>query len=188
MRLRYSQVAPGGYQALVSLGKYLSQETALEVVLLQLVYVRASQLNGCDYCIGMHTEELRKLGEPDNRIDAVTDWRGSDEFTPRERAALSWTEAVTDVNASHVSDEDYAAAKEFFSDKDLVDLTFAIASVNAWNRMGVAFRAEWPTQPQTGGDGFAPFSASEAEPPEMEAAEGEWDDEEMADDEEAVDE
>jgi len=142
-RLPYPKLAPGGYSALQSLGHYISTETALEPVLLGLVYLRASQLNGCGYCIGLHTQELHKHHEPDSRIDAVADWRGSDAFTPRERAALAWTEAVTDVNASHVSDEEYAAAKEFFAEKDLVDLTFAIANINAWNRMGVAFRMEW---------------------------------------------
>jgi len=103
----------------------------------------------------LHSEELRKHNEPDSRLDAVADWRGSDAFTPRERAALAWTEAVTDVNASHVSDEEYAAVNEFFQEKDLVDLTFAIANINAWNRMGVAFRAEWKTK-QNGGGEIAP--------------------------------
>jgi len=143
MRLKYPKLAPGGYEALASLGHYINTETVLEPVLLELVYLRASQLNGCGYCIGMHSEELRKHHEPDSRIDAVADWRGSDAFTPRERAALAWTEAVTDVNASHVSDEEYAAVSAFFQEKELVDLTFAIANINAWNRMGVAFRAEW---------------------------------------------
>jgi AhpD family alkylhydroperoxidase len=151
-RLPYPKLAPGGYNALASLGHYISTETALEPVLLELVYLRASQLNGCGFCIGMHTEELHKHNEPDSRIDAVADWRGSDAFTPRERAALAWTEAVTDVNASHVSDDDYAAVKEFFEDKDLVDLTFAIANINAWNRLGVAFRAEWKAKPLANGE------------------------------------
>ncbi len=152
MRLKYPKVAPGGYDALVAVGHYLSTETALEHVLLGLVYLRASQLNGCGFCIGMHTEELHKLHEPDSRIDAVGDWRGSDAFTPRERAALAWTEAVTEVNASHVSDEEYAAVNEFFQEKDLVDLTFAIANINAWNRMGVAFRTEWKAKARRGGE------------------------------------
>jgi hypothetical protein len=73
----------------------------------------------------------------------VADWRGSDAFTPRERAALAWTESVTEVHATHVSDEDYAAVSEFFREKDLVDLTMAVATINAWNRLGVAFRVEW---------------------------------------------
>ena len=128
----------------------------------ELVYLRASQLNGCGFCIGLHTEELHKHHEPDSRIDAVADWRGSDAFTPRERAALAWTEAVTDVNASHVSDEEYAAVNEFFQEKDLVDLTFAIANINAWNRMGVAFRAEWKTKVPSNAE-IAPSPATVAE-------------------------
>ncbi len=157
MRLKYPKLAPGGYEALSSLGHYISTETTLEPVLLGLVYLRASQLNGCGFCIGMHSEELRKHNEPDSRIDAVADWRGSDAFTPRERAALAWTEAVTDVNASHVSDEEYAAVSEFFQEKDLVDLTFAIANINAWNRMGVAFRAEWKGKVRLASGEIAPF-------------------------------
>ena len=159
-RLPYTKLAPGGYNALASLGHYISTETALEPVLLGLVYLRASQLNGCGFCIGMHTAELRKHHEPDSRIDAVADWRGSDAFTSRERAALAWTEAVTDVNASHVSDEEYAAVKEFFAEKDLVDLTFAIANINAWNRLGVAFRAEWKPKVPAG----SAETAAHAEP------------------------
>ncbi len=159
MRLKYPKLAPGGYDALVGLGHYLSTDTALEHVLLGFVYLRASQLNGCDFCIGMHSEELHKLNEPDSRIDAVADWRSSDAFTPKERAALAWTEAVTDVNASHVSDEEYAAVSEFFQEKDLVDLTFAIANINAWNRMGVAFRAEWKGPKRVSSGDLAPLPA-----------------------------
>jgi AhpD family alkylhydroperoxidase len=157
MRLKYPKLAPGGYSALASLGHYISTETALEPVLLELVYLRASQLNGCGFCIGLHAEELHKHHEPDSRVDAVADWRGSDAFTPRERAALAWAEAVTDVNASHVSDEEYAAVNEFFQEKDLIDLTFAIANINAWNRMGVAFRAEWKTKARSSAE-IAPLA------------------------------
>jgi|ERR1700679_2414733 AhpD family alkylhydroperoxidase len=148
MRLPYTKLAPGGYAALASLGHYLATETALEPVLLELVYLRASQMNGCGFCMGMHTAELRKHNEPETRIDAVAEWRGSDAFTPRERAALAWTEAVTDTQGAHASDVDYAAVSEFFREKDLADLTFAIANINAWNRLGVAFRTEWkPKKP-----------------------------------------
>jgi AhpD family alkylhydroperoxidase len=148
MRLPYTKLAPGGYATLASLGHYLATETALEPVLLGLVYLRASQMNGCGFCIGMHTDELRKHHEPESRISAVAEWRGSDAFTPRERAALAWTEVLTDLPGSHASDEEYAAVSEFFKEKELVDLTFAIANINAWNRLGVAFRTEWkPKKP-----------------------------------------
>jgi AhpD family alkylhydroperoxidase len=142
-RLPYPTLAPEAYDKLIALGHYINTATALEPVLLGLVYLRASQVNGCGFCIGMHTAELRKHHEPQTRIDAVAEWRGSDAFTPRERAALAWTEVVTDLQGSHASDADYAAVSEFFRDKDLVDLTFAIANINAWNRLGVAFRTEW---------------------------------------------
>jgi alkylhydroperoxidase family enzyme len=110
----------------------------------------------------MHTDELHKLNEPESRIDAVADWRSSDAFTPRERAALAWTEAVTEVHATHVSDEDYAAVNEFFQDKDLVDLTFAVATINAWNRLGIAFRAEWPAPKRAASGEMAPHAATAA--------------------------
>jgi AhpD family alkylhydroperoxidase len=152
MRLHYTQVAPGGYAALVSLGHYVTTGTALEPVLVEFVYLRASQLNGCGFCIGLHTAELRKHHEPGSRIDAVSDWRSSDAFTPRERAALAWAETVTDLQQSGISDEDYAAVNEFFRDKDLVDLTFAIANINAWNRLGIAFRAEWNPEKHAGSE------------------------------------
>ena len=143
MRLKYPKLAPEGYAALSALQHYVETGIALEPVLMQLVYLRASQLNGCDFCMGLHAFELEKHNEPESRIHGVADWRGSDAFTPRERAALAWTESVTEVHATHVSDEDYAAVSEFFTGKDLVDLTMAVATINAWNRLGVAFRVEW---------------------------------------------
>ncbi len=147
IRLRYPEIAPEGYAALSSLGHYINTATALSPVLIGLVDLRASLLNQCRFCINMHSAELRKHHEPQTRIDAVADWKRSDAFTPRERAALAWTDALTLLETgSHASDEDYAAIKEFFNEKDIVDLTFAVASINAWNRMGVAFRPQWNAQ------------------------------------------
>jgi AhpD family alkylhydroperoxidase len=143
IRLPYPKLAPEAFEKLVALGHYINTATALEPVLLELVYLRASLMNGCGFCIGMHSDELRKRHEPETRIGAVAEWRSSDAFTPRERAALAWTEALTDLPGAHASDEEYAAVSEFFKEKELVDLTFAIANINAWNRLGVAFRAEW---------------------------------------------
>lgn len=142
-RLRYPKIAPEPYRTLVSLGHYLRTATSLDAVLLGLVDLRASQLNRCGFCIGMHTHELKHANEPDSRINAVANWRESDAFTPRERAALAWTEEITNIQDGHASDEAYAAVSEHFKEKELVDLTFAIATINAWNRLGVAFRAEW---------------------------------------------
>jgi AhpD family alkylhydroperoxidase len=142
-RLRYPKLAPKAYEALLGLGHYIHTETALEPVLLGLVDLRSSILNGCGFCIGMHTAELKKHNEPESRIEAVANWATSDAFTPRERAALRWTDVVTNIQDGHASDEEYAAVSEFFQEKDLVDLTFAIAQINAWNRLGIAFGAEW---------------------------------------------
>ena len=142
-RLPYPKLAPKAYDALIALGHYLNTDTALEPVLLGLVYLRASLLNDCGFCIGMHTAELKRHHEPQTRIEALAHWVESDAFTPRERAALAWTDAVTNIQASRGSEADYAAVSEFFQGKDLVDLTFAIAQINAWNRLGIAFAAEW---------------------------------------------
>jgi AhpD family alkylhydroperoxidase len=151
MRLPYTKLSPGGLAALSSVGSYLKTDTALDPVLLEFVYLRASLLNGCEFCIGLHRSELRKHHEPDSRIDGLADWRSSDAFTPRERAALAWTDAITDVQQSHASDADYAAVNEFFREKDLVDLTLAISSINAWNRMSIAFDIEWKPRRDTTG-------------------------------------
>lgn len=142
-RLRYPELAPEGYAALSAFGHYVNTGTALEPVLLGLVYLRASWLNGCNFCIELHKAELRKHHEPESRIDAVSAAPQSDVFTPREQAVLRWTDVITQVRESHASEEDYAAIREFFDRKDLVDLTFAIANINAWNRMGIAFKPEW---------------------------------------------
>jgi AhpD family alkylhydroperoxidase len=142
-RLPYTKLAPEAYAKLSALGHYLTTATALEPVLVGLVYLRASLLNGCSFCTGMHTAELRRHHEPETRIAAVAAWEGSDAFTPRERAALAWTDAVTRLTGEEIGDAAYAAVREFFSEKDLVDLTFAIANINAWNRLGVAFAMEW---------------------------------------------
>jgi len=107
----------------------------------------------------MHTHELKHANEPDSRINAVANWRESDAFTPRERAALAWTEEITNIQNGHASDEAYAAVSEYFKDKDLVDLTFAIATINAWNRLGIAFRTEWNP---TGRSGSAPVKEEPA--------------------------
>lgn len=144
IRLPYPKLAPDAYKSLQSLGHYLRTATSLDPVLHGLIDLRASQLNRCGFCIGMHTAELKHANEPESRINAVANWRENlDVFTPRERAALAWTEEITNIQEGHASDEAYAAVSEFFKDKDLVDLTFAIATINAWNRLAISFRSEW---------------------------------------------
>ncbi len=125
-----------------SVEHYLNTATAFEPVLLELVRLRASLLNGCESCIGLHTHELKKHNESEGRIEAVANWQESDAFTERERAALAWADAITNIQEGHASDEAYAAVQEHFRDADLVNLTLAIASINAWNRMSIAFPAE----------------------------------------------
>ena len=146
-RLRYPELAPGGYAALSAFGHYINTDTALHPVLLGIVYLRASVLNGCLFCIELHKAELRKHHEPDSRIEAVGTAPESDAFTPREQAALRWTTAITQLDGKDVPDEAYKAVSRFFEGKELVDLTFAIANINAWNRMGVAFQPHWRPAP-----------------------------------------
>jgi len=148
-RLPYPKLAPEAYEKLRAVGHYLNTGTAIDPVLLELVYLRASTLNGCGSCIGMHSNDLKKRHEPQTRIDAISNWQSSDAFTPRERAALAWTDAITNIQTTHASDADYAAVSEFFTGKDLVDLTVAIAQINSWNRIGIAFAAEWNPLPRS---------------------------------------
>ena len=142
-RLPYTKLAPEAYARLTSLGQYINTGTALGPSLVGFVYLRASILNGCSFCKGLHTRELQHHHEPETRIAAVAEWQTSDAFTPRERAALAWTDTVTRLDGHEISDEAYNAVSEFFREKDLADLTFAIANINAWNRLGVAFAMEW---------------------------------------------
>lgn len=146
IRLRYSELAPEGVAALRSLEHYLNTATSLSAVLLEMVRLRASILNGCEFCQQMHSHELRKHHEPQSRIEAVAHWPDSSAFTPRERAALAWADSVTNVQQTRVPDEDFTAVTHFFKDKELVDLTLAISSINAWNRLGIAFRPDWNPQ------------------------------------------
>ena len=134
-------VAPGVYQAMRGLETYLHQ-SGLETSLLLLIKLRASQINGCAYCIDMHWKDLRAAGESEQRLYGLDAWHESPYYTARERAALAWTEAVTLIREGHVSDEVYERVKPHFNDKELADITLAVATVNAWNRLAIASRAE----------------------------------------------
>lgn len=138
-RMNYTQFAQGPVKALFAIGKYLS-ECGLEHGLLELVKIRASQMNGCAYCLDMHTQDARAGGETEQRIYALTAWRETPFFTARERAALAWTEAVTHVGGG-VPDAVYEEARGHFGEKELADLTWAVVAINAWNRLAVSFRA-----------------------------------------------
>jgi len=140
-RIEGAKVAPGAYHAMLGLEAYLHQ-SGLEIPLLHLIKLRASQLNGCAYCIDMHWKDLRAVGENEQRLYGLDAWRESPYYTDRERAALAWTEAVTLITDGHVSDEVYEEVRPNFSEKELADLTFAIATINAWNRLAISLRAE----------------------------------------------
>jgi AhpD family alkylhydroperoxidase len=139
-RFNALKVSPGGYQAMVGLEKYLAT-CGLEEKLLHLVKLRVSQINGCAYCIDMHTKDARLAGETEQRLFCLSVWRECPFYTDRERAALEWTEAVTLITHGHVPDELFERVKAVFSDKELADLNFAVVAINAWNRIAIPFRA-----------------------------------------------
>jgi len=140
-RLDASKTVPAAYRAMRDLESYVRQSSNLEPSLLELVKMRASQINGCAFCIDMHSIDARAKGESEQRLYALNAWRETPFFSDRERAALAWTEAVTLVNQGHVPDEIYAQARERFTEEELVNLTVAIIAINGWNRWSVAFRA-----------------------------------------------
>jgi len=139
-RLAYTEIAPDAYQALWSLEK-LVRGSGLDRALLNLVYLRVSQINGCAFCVDMHSKDLRATGESDERLACLSVWRESPFFTGRERAALAWAEAVTVLGADHVSELVYAEARLELDERHLIWLTLAVSTINAWNRMAIAFRS-----------------------------------------------
>jgi AhpD family alkylhydroperoxidase len=138
-RIDTKRVSPDAYKAMRGLQAYVDS-TGLEPSVRHLVQIRASQINGCAFCLHMHFRDARKDGESQERLDLVGAWREAPGFTPRERAALAWTEAVTLVADTHVPDDVYEAARAEFSEQDLVDLTMAVVVINGWNRLMVSFR------------------------------------------------
>lgn len=138
-RLEYSKAAPDGLAAFRDLQAYVDA-CGLEHSLLELVKTRASQINGCGYCIDMHTKDARAAGETEQRLYALSAWRETPFFTDRERAALAWTEAVTRISECHLDDALYADLQRHFSEKEIVDLTLALVAINGWNRLAIPFR------------------------------------------------
>jgi AhpD family alkylhydroperoxidase len=140
-RIDYTKAAPGALRAMYGLEKYLA-ESSIEPPLRELVKMRASQINGCAYCIDMHSKDARARGESEQRLYCLMAWREAPFYTERERAALAWTEALTLIADNHVPDDVYKQAREQFSEQELADLTLAVVTINAWNRIAISFRNE----------------------------------------------
>ncbi len=138
-RLDYRKANPHALNAMLALEERIAQ-SGQEPTLIELVRLRASQINGCAYCVDMHTRDAHKHGETERRLATVVVWREAPFFTDRERAALEWTEAVTLVAHDHVPDAVWEAVRPHFTDAELVDLTLAIVTINGWNRFAVSFR------------------------------------------------
>ena len=140
-RIDIQSASQGAVQAMLQLQDYVNQ-SGLESSLLELVKMRASQINGCAYCLDLHAKEARAAGESEQRLYLLDAWREAPFYTDRERAALEWTEAVTRVSDGHVPDEAFEAVSNQFGEDELVDLTLAIVTINGWNRLAISFRAE----------------------------------------------
>jgi len=144
-RMNYYQAAPDTIKALVALEEQI-QASGLEKSLIELVKTRASQINGCAFCINMHTQDARKQGETEQRLYLLNAWRESPLYTDRERAALAWTEALTLIAETHAPDDVYEGVRAHFSETETVNLTMLIGAINAWNRLAIAFRAVHPVK------------------------------------------
>ena len=138
------KTAPAAIRPLTAIEGYLRKESGLEPLLLELIKLRASQTNGCAYCIDMHTKDARALGETEQRLHVLPAWRETTLYTPRERAALAWTEALTLISETHAPDDIYEEARAQFNDKELTDLTLLIGAINVWNRIAIGFRMTFP--------------------------------------------
>jgi AhpD family alkylhydroperoxidase len=144
-RMNYYQAAPETIKALVAVEEQI-QASGLEKSLIELVKTRASQINGCAFCINMHTQDARKQGETEQRLYLLNAWRESPLYTDRERAALAWTEALTLIAETHAPDNLYEDVRAHFSEAETVNLTMLIATINAWNRLAISFRALPPVK------------------------------------------
>ena len=139
LRLKYFELSPelmSGFRAV----KVALEKSVVEQKLIELVYLRVSQINGCAYCLNLHTNSLLKGGETQRRISEVAGWRVSDQYSEKERAALNWAEQLTNISTSHADDESYEALKKVFNDKEISDLTFAISLMNGMNRLAISMR------------------------------------------------
>jgi AhpD family alkylhydroperoxidase len=139
-RLAMQKASPAAYRAMAALETFVVKSSKLEPSLLELVKMRASQINGCAYCIDMHSQDARAAGESEQRLYALNAWRETPFFSDREQAALAWTEAVTLISTDRVPDAVYEYVKQHFSEEELVNLTLAVITINGWNRLAISFR------------------------------------------------
>jgi AhpD family alkylhydroperoxidase len=140
-RIDVAKVSPAAYRAMYALEQYVHAST-LEPALIHLLKFRASQINGCAYCLDMHSKDARALGETEQRLYGLDAWRETPYYTDRERAALAWIEALTLITEGHVPDEVFEEARKVFNEQELVDLSMLAVAINGWNRLAIAFRAE----------------------------------------------
>ena len=140
-RLKYGQLAPEGLAKMRELEHYLNTGAGLEASLLGFLRLKVSLMNGCEYCIRLHTTELKKLNETEERIAGLSDWRGLEVYTKRERAALAWAEALTNIQDGHAPDAIYDEVRAHFSEVETVNLTLVITTINAWNRIAISLGA-----------------------------------------------
>jgi AhpD family alkylhydroperoxidase len=140
-RINFYKAVPEGVNAMRGLEHYINQSSGLEPSLRELVKIRASQINGCAYCIDMHSKDARAAGETEQRLYALNAWRETPFFSERERAALEWTETITLITGDHASDEVFFSVRQYFGEEELVNLTLAIVAINGWNRLAIAFRS-----------------------------------------------
>ncbi|NKB52786.1 MAG: carboxymuconolactone decarboxylase family protein [Rhizobiaceae bacterium] len=147
LRMEYRTVAPGAVEALTGLNRY-SDTCSISQRLRRLIEVLVSQINGCTYCIDVHSKQSILLGEPQERIDALAQWQAATLFSVAEIAAFAWAESVTNINMGDESDARFEKLKDHFSEVEIVDLTFIVLSMNAWNRLAISFGREAPTDKQ----------------------------------------
>jgi AhpD family alkylhydroperoxidase len=138
-RLNYAQVAPDALKAMLELEKYVAA-SGLDLIIFELVKTRASQINGCAYCLDMHCKDARKAGETEQRLYALSAWQETPFYTEKERAALAWTEALTLISENDIPDSLYDSVRKYFDEKEMVALTMAIVAINGWNRLAIGFR------------------------------------------------
>ncbi len=161
-RLPYVGLSPDGIAPLQALEHYLNAFSGLERRLLKIVRLRVSLLSRGEFCTRLHRSGLEKIQEPVSLIDAIANWTTSDAFTQRQRAALLWADTMTNIEEDHAPAEKYALLQQHFSDQEMVDLTIATTSINAWNLPAIAFRAQWAPPGSIVGEGVAPRDRQEA--------------------------